>query len=69
MPSVTINFSPAVANRVSLGLQLALHLDNPATAADIKQYIIRNLKSGILAGEQEAAEMVARENINEIDFT
>ena len=55
MASITINFSSAVAQRLAVAFQEALGLDDPATSANIKAYIIADMKQVVRSAEREIA--------------
>ena len=69
MPSVTINFSAAQAQRLQAALEANTRSDAPATLADLKQYIISDLKRLVRRTEQRAAARAAAQATTDIDIT
>lgn len=75
MPSVTLTFSAAVATRLQDAIEETYHLQdddgNPvaATAEDLKQTIINNLKSLVRASEIRVARRAADLTITDVDVT
>ncbi len=59
MPAITINLSGVAATRVSKALQRVKGLEAPATNAEVKEYIIADLKQIVRSAEKQAAVEVA----------
>ena len=55
MPAITITTSGANATRVAAAIQESLGLDAPATAQEIKNYIISDLKQLVRSSERRVA--------------
>ena len=68
MPSVTINFSAAHAQRLQAALEANERSGAPATLADLKQYIISDLKQLVRRTEQRAAARAAAQATTDIDI-
>lgn len=58
MPTLTIDFTADQTQRISEAFQTMLELPDPATEADIKAWIIDNLKSIVRSVERTAADKV-----------
>ena len=62
MPDITLSLTPAVAARVGIAFGGYWHLKNPdgmpraATAAEIKEYLIRQLRAVVIQQERRTAE-------------
>lgn len=55
MPSITLTFDAANATRLQNALTGAKGLEQPATAEDLKDYIISNLKQMVRLEEERVA--------------
>jgi len=69
MPSITINFSPEHATRIQDALTYALGLEQPATAADLKAYVIADVRQLVRNTEKRMAEEAASAPIDYVDLT
>ena len=75
MPSVTINFSAAHATRLQTALAANDRLldengaPRAATIADLKAYIVSDLKQLVRSTEQRAAARAAAQATTDIDIT
>jgi len=59
MATLTINFTAANAARLQDALQESIIIDRPATLADLKEYVITDLKQLVRNSERRAAARAA----------
>ena len=69
MPSVTINFDAAQATRLQDALTESLELETPAGVADLKNYIVSDLKQFVRSSEKRVARKVAESTISDVEIT
>lgn len=69
MATLTITFSAAVQARLRAAFEKAFELDRPATADDVRDYVIRNLKQFVTSVERRVAREAAQESITDPNFT
>ena len=69
MASITINFSAEHAARIQTALEVALELDHPATVADLKNYIVTDVKQLVRNTERRIAREAAEAPITDVDLT
>lgn len=64
MPDITISVTSAQAKRIQDAFEEALELDRPATIADVKEYIVSDLKQFVRTSERR----VARDAIVDVEL-
>ena len=75
MASVTINFSTEHAVRIQSALEQTLMLKDengdprPATVADLKTYIVADVRQFVRSAERREAARVSRVGIDDVDLT
>jgi hypothetical protein len=69
MASITINFTAAPATRLAAALQETLGLDAPATLAELKDYIVTDLKQIVRTSEKRAAIAAAATGAADVNIT
>ena len=69
MPTMNITFTTAQTARIADAFQFALELPAPATAADIKAYIIGDLTQVVRSAEKREAAADYLETATDVDFT
>ena len=69
MPSLTITFTTEQKDRIAAAFQEALALDDPATAANIKQYIVRDLIQVVRNAERAIAKRDFDSGASDVDFS
>ncbi len=75
MPSVTLNFSAAHATRIRAALEAGGNLvdedgvPRPATVADLKNYIIKDVAKFVRNSEQRAAREAAASGVSWVNIT
>jgi len=69
MPSVTINFTAANADRLKTALKQSLQLEDDATVEDLKTYIIADLKQLVRHAERREAQRIAMSNSDPVEIT
>lgn len=68
MPSITINFSAAVATRIGKAMQEVLVLDAPATQDEVKAFLVDHLKLSVSQGETSILRKADR-NVTPVTLT
>lgn len=69
MADVTITIPDAQVERVRTAVTGLMALDQPATAADFRQYVSQLIRDRVLAYEQQVAADTARGAVDEVDIT
>lgn len=68
MASLTINFTVANGTRLKAAMESAFQIEN-ATVADVKNYIIRDLKQFVREVERRLAKEAAIADLTDVDLT
>ena len=69
MASLTINFTPAIANRIKSAIKLALQLDREATLDDLKDLVIRDVRKFVTAVERAEGRAAVDAALQDLDIT
>ena len=69
MPSITITFNAESATRIAAAFQEVFNLPAPATAQEVKDYVITDLKQVVRTSEKRVAEAAANPNPGDVDLT
>jgi len=75
MPTLTINFSNAVALRIQDALEEGLRLEDgngdrrPATMNDLKDYVVADVKQFVRTAEKRIARRAAEAVVEDVDLT
>ena len=66
MPTLTITLTTEQAQRVATGVGEKLRLGRAATLDEVREELIKYLRSQVRQGERKAAERTARESLTDL---
>jgi len=75
MPSVTLNFTAANATRIQDAIKETLNplgedlLPRDATVADLKEYLIKDIKQFVRSSERRVVARLANGSVNDVNLT
>lgn len=67
MASITLNVPAGSTARIMEAVGYHMNLGQPATAAEVKQFIIQHLKNAVIRYDLDQAELAAQASLNKIE--